>query len=205
MSKSQDRSNIYIWYDTEFSSLDLERSHLLQVAAVITDHTLKRVLPPEKDFNAIVRLEEDTPCDPWVNEHLQPLVKRCRSEEALPIEEVNTRFAAYIDDAVGPPLPDKTQRPLLAGNTLQCDWVLAAKYLPDVIARVHYRIIDVSSWKMHWRNTTDKASFDKDKRSEIERFFPGEYNSRHDAHDAHYDVLASIAEFNFYIQHMEIK
>ena len=80
MSTVQDRSNIYIWYDTEFSSLELDRSHLLQVAAIITDHTLQRVLPPEQDFNAIVRLPENIACDPWVNEHLQPLIKRCRSE-----------------------------------------------------------------------------------------------------------------------------
>ncbi len=42
-------STAYLWFDTEYSSLELSGAHLLQVAMVITDVHLKRILPPEED------------------------------------------------------------------------------------------------------------------------------------------------------------
>ncbi len=204
MSKPQDRASIIVWYDTEFSSLELDEAHLMQVSAVITDSALERVLPPEDDLNMFVKLPEEVKCSGWVNQHLQPLVRRCRSEEAGPVEAVNKAFAAYIDKAVGSPSADKANRPVVGGNSLQCDWHLARKFLPDVVARLHYRIIDVSSFKMVWQNCRGKAPFDKSKVANIKKYFPGDYNNAEDVHDAHFDVLASIAELNYYLQHTTV-
>ena len=72
------------------------------------------------------------------------------------------------------------------------------------MSRVSYRSIDVSSWKMHWKNSLGGSPFDKNDRALIKRWFPGEYNSHENEHDAHFDVLASIAEFNFYTSHLTI-
>ena len=204
MVKTKDSSNIYIWYDTEFSSLDMNEARLMQVAAVITDHTLTRILPAERDLNLCVALPEDTKCSAWVNQHLQPLVQQCRSDGALSLAEVNSQFAAYIDAAVGEPTSEKSKRPLFAGNSLQCDLQLAHRDLPDIVDRVNYRVVDVSSWKMVWQNSYKQAPFDKATRSNIAKYFPGEYNSAEGAHDAHFDVLASIAELNFYLKHLTL-
>ena len=57
------------------------------------------------------------------------------------------------------------------------------------------------------RRSGDRESefaFDKEKDDMIRAYFPGEFNSLTGAHDAHFDVLASIAELNFYRQHSEI-
>lgn len=201
MSKPQDRSSYIVWYDTEFSSLDLDEANLMQVSAVITDSALARVLPAAEDLNLFVRLPEGAKCSGWVNQYLQPLVQRCRSEDAGSVESVDQAFCAYIDKAVGAPSADKTNRPVIGGNSLQCDWHLARKFLPGVMARVHYRIIDVSSFKMVWQNCQGQAPFDKSNVANIRKYFPGEYNNAEDVHDAHFDVLASIAELNYYIQH----
>ncbi len=194
-----DQSCIYVWFDTEFSSLTLESALLLQVSAVITDHTLQRRLPASEDFNAIVRLPDDVTCDPWVNQNLPDLVQRCRSEEARSVDTVDEALVAYINAAAGDSVPaQKAERPLLAGNTLQCDWFLARRYLPLTMDRVNYRSIDVSSWKVHLKNCIGEIPFDKNDRALIRKYFPGEYNSDRNEHDAHFDVLASIAEFNYY-------
>ena len=43
------KDQLYVWFDTEYSDLDLETAALLQVAAVITDGALRRVLPAADD------------------------------------------------------------------------------------------------------------------------------------------------------------
>lgn len=201
---ASDLSNTYLWFDTEFTSLDLERSSLLQVALVVTNHELKRLAPPERDFSCVVRLANDQRADAWVEEHLADLVTRCRSDEAIVIDEVDRRLDAYLEDVVGASPREVTNRPVLAGNSLHCDWYLARKFLPSLISRAHYRVLDVSSWKVVWKNTTGTFPFDKEDEGFVRRYFPGEFNSSAEMHDAHFDVLASIAELNFYLQHSRI-
>lgn len=204
-STPKDLSNHYLWFDTEYTSLTLDRAQFLQVALVITDANLQRLVPAARDFNVLVRLAPDQVCDPWAQENLGALIARCRSDEALPIGEVQTALTAYLEDVLGPNPPSVKLRPPLAGNSLQGDWFLARKFLPGLIERAHYRVLDVSSWKVYWKNTLGDFPFDKDNEPLLRQYFPGEFNSSAAAHDAHFDVLASIAEFNFYRTHQPIQ
>lgn len=199
-----DLSNKYLWFDTEFTSLSLDRASLLQVALVVTDHELRRVAPPERDFNCVVSIDREQGLDPWVEENLKALVARCRSEEAVPVKDVDARLDAYLENVLGSSPPDVKMRPILAGNSIHGDWYLARKYLPSLIARAHYRVLDVSSWKVVWKNAIGDFPFDKENEECTRKYFPGEFNSSCDMHDAHFDVLASIAELNFYMQHSSI-
>ncbi|MBA4392978.1 MAG: hypothetical protein C0407_05450, partial [Desulfobacca sp.] len=63
----------YVWFDTEYSDLDLETAQVLQVAVLITDTALQRVLPPEEDVRLAIRLGEGQTLSPWVEEHLPDL------------------------------------------------------------------------------------------------------------------------------------
>lgn len=204
MHEQADRKAAYFWFDTEFTSLELEEARLLQVAVVPTDADLNRLAAPEEDFNCLVRLAPDVRCNAWVEENLAPLLARCRSDEALPVETVNDRLADYLDRVAGPAAEDQTARPVLAGNSVHADWFLARRFLPALLKRVHYRMLDVSSWKVFWSNELGETPFDKDDTALIRRFFPGEFSSPEAAHDAHFDVLASIAELNFYRRHQTI-
>ncbi|MCE9613533.1 MAG: hypothetical protein K8T26_04605 [Lentisphaerae bacterium] len=200
----RDLSGYYFWFDTEYTSLTLDRAQLLQVAMVITDAKMQRVAPADRDFNALIRLGPEDRCDPWVQEHLAGLIQRCRSDEARPIADVHTALTQYIADVLGPNPASIKQRPPLAGNSLQGDWFLARKFLPGLIERAHYRVLDVSSWKVFWKNELGDFPFDKDNEPLVRQYFPGEFNSSAEAHDAHFDVLASIAEMNFYRTHQKI-
>lgn len=200
----KDQSNIYLWFDTEYTSLSLDSARILQVALVITDAELNRIAAPEQDFNRIVRVEANERLDPWVEENLAELVTRCRSDEAESIETIDGLLDAYVEDLLGPSPESVSMRPLIAGNSVHADWALASKYLPSLIKRSHYRLLDVSGWKMVWKNALGEFPFDKGKDDMIRSYFPGEFNSPAGAHDAHFDVLASIAELNFYRQHSEI-
>jgi len=201
---ARDLSSIYLWFDTEFTSLELDRARLLQVALVATDAELKRIVPVERDFNCYVRLHGNVRLDPWVRKNLAALIARCRTPDAVPARELDARLDAYLEDVLGPSPRDIRKRPILAGNSLHGDWYLARKFMPSLIERSHYRIMDVSSWKVFWKNAVGDFPFDKEDNAAIKEYFPGEFTSPEQAHDAHFDVLASIAELNFYRRHSRI-
>ncbi|MDA0989723.1 MAG: exonuclease domain-containing protein [Verrucomicrobia bacterium] len=194
----------YLWFDTEFTTLELESAHVLQIALIVTDANLKRLAPPEQDFKSIVRLDDGVRCTAWVEENLSGLLAQCRGPNAEPIAAANHRLGAYLDGILGPPSDQIRLRPVLAGNSIQADWYLARKFLPALVDRMHYRVLDVSSWKVFWGNEVGAMPFDKDNADLLRQFFPGDFNSSQDAHDAHFDVLASIAELNFYKTHQTI-
>jgi oligoribonuclease len=187
----------YLWFDTEFSTLELEDARLLQAALVPTDTQFRRVLPASEDRRWIVQLPAGATCSPWVEEHLPDLVRRCRSAEAVPVERVNEDLNRLLGDWFGEPADEIEKRPVLAGNSLHADWMLSRRYLPALLKHCHYRHLDVSAFKVHWQRT-GRPKFDKDHPAEIRRWFPGEFNSGASEHDAHYDCLASISEMNRY-------
>lgn len=198
------KSLAYLWFDTEFSTLDLDRAELLQVSMVITGPDLARVLPVERDLNLYVQVTSSTPLSPWVQEHIPNVLKHCRGENAIPAEELNDRICAYIDEAVGAPRKDIAERPVLAGNSLHADWLLARRLLPGLIERTHYRMLDVTSLKLQWQDAWGGEAFDKDDPAALRAELPGFVAQEGAAqHDAYYDVQASIAELAYYRRRMK--
>ncbi len=192
------RSTAYVWFDTEYSSLDLESAAILQVAAVVTDADLERVFPPEQDVRFHVRLPDGVRVSPWVEENLPDLLAICRSELALDIAEVDARLAALVGRINVPGGEDK-RRPILAGNSVHTDWRLAMKYLPRFMRLLHYRHLDVTALKLQWQDWREGPEFEKDDIETLRSHLPGpKHLLDGKRHDAYYDVLASIAELNFY-------
>lgn len=189
---------LYAWFDTEYSSLDLEHAAILQVALIITDNSLKRVLPIEKDVCLAVRLSDDVEVSPWVRENLPDLVKQCRSTEACEISEIDNRLTAYVAAAEKSSGNRTNEKPVLAGNSIHADWWLARRFLPNFLGRLHYRQLDVTTLKLEWKRLHRKE-FDKDKMENIVKWFPdANITAVGTRHDAYYDVQASIAELAFY-------
>lgn len=192
------RSTAYVWFDTEYSTLDLESAVLLQVAAVVTDADLQRIFPPEQDIRLYVRLPADARISPWIEENMPDLLRMCRSELALDAAEVDARLAELVGRINVPGGEDK-RRPVLAGNSIHSDWRLATKYLPRFMRLLHYRHLDVTALKLQWQDWRQGPEFDKDNLDELRAHLPGpKHLLDGKRHDAYYDVLASIAELNFY-------
>ncbi len=190
---------LYVWFDTEFTSLDLEKAWLLQVAALITDSGLKRVLPPEKDLSLNIRLAPGMEVSEWVEENLPDLLKKCRSPQAVEISEADRLLAAYVDEAAGPPAEAENSRPVLAGNSVHMDWMIARRFLPLFSERLHYRHLDVTSFKLEWQRLHPGTDLEKDEKKFILRHFPGAVLPAEEArHSAYFDIQASIAELSFY-------
>ena len=101
--KEQKKTSAYVWFDAEFTSLDLEQARLLQVAAIVTDTHLNRLAPSDADLNLCIRLEAGESVSPWVAENLSGLVEKCRSDVAVSIGEADRRLAALLDQYCGTP------------------------------------------------------------------------------------------------------
>lgn len=187
----------YVWFDTEYTSLDLDNACLLQVAAFATDTKLKRLAPPEEDINFYVKLDPHTELSGWIQKNLPKLVEKCRSDEALSVQEIDQKLTAYVDKWAGTPMKTIQRRPVMAGNSVHNDWFLARKFLPNFVSRLHYRIQDVSSLKLEWF-IRDGEEFDKENPQLVTKYFPEADISKLRQHDAYFDIVASAAELDYY-------
>jgi oligoribonuclease len=195
----------YLWFDTEFTGLDTDHAALLQVALLVTDSSLRRLTAPDRDVNLCIRLDASAPVSPWVEKNLAGLLARCRSNEAVPLEEADRRLAALIDEAVGPPSDNIKRRPVLAGNTVHMDLTLARKFLPELTRRLHYRLLDVSTLKVLWNDWFSQPAFDKGAPDLVRQHVPAGLGLPvAGEHDAYYDIHASLAELNYYRQKLSI-
>jgi oligoribonuclease len=189
----------YLWLDTEFTGLDAERAALLQVALVATDTSLKRLTPPGRDLSLCIRLEPDTAISEWVEKNLADLLSRCRSPEAVTVAEADRRMAALVDELVGPPTREIKRRPVVAGNTVHMDMILARRFLPEFMRRIHYRLLDVSTLKVLWNDWFPGQEFDKDNLDMVRQNTPPDFVlPAAGKHDAYYDIHASLAELSYY-------
>ena len=195
-------STAYVWFDTEFTSLDLDEALLLQVSVMLTDKDLKRITPPEEDLNLYIRLPEDAKISAWVQKNIPDLIKKCRSTSAVPVEEVDEKLTAYLDRWCGTPTKTIQKRPLMAGNSVYNDWILSRKYFPVFTSRLHYRLLDISALKIQWFDLVGGEEFKKDDPQTLKKYFPEADLRRLRQHDAYYDIIASAAELAYYREHL---
>lgn len=203
--KELKKSSAYIWFDAEFSSLELDQARLLQVAVIITDSDLRRIAPPEADLNLCIQLADGEGISPWVAEHLPTLVQKCRSDEAVTLDEADRKVAALLDQYCGTPCAEMADRPVLAGNSVHNDWFLMRKFLPMFGSRLHYRLLDVSAVKIQWQDWVGQLPFDKENIDLLNHYFPEAAIPVANAHDALFDIKASIAELAFYRARLGLK
>ncbi|NQU41090.1 MAG: hypothetical protein HQ523_14155 [Lentisphaerae bacterium] len=189
----------YLWFDTEFTSLEPEHARLLQVSLLVTDIHLNRLTPVEDDVNLCITLEPEAKLSGWVKENLVDLLARCRSEEAVSVAEADRRLAALVDQAVGPTAASIADRPVLAGNAIHMDLMMARLFLPQFEKRLHYRLLDVSTLKILWNDRHPGQPFPKDAPTVMSEYLPAMIAPPIGAaHDAYYDIHASLAELNYY-------
>jgi len=192
-------ANFYLWFDTEYSTVDLDRARLLQAALIVTDSRLRRVHPPEDDVNLYLKFPAEDRADPWVEKNLPVLLERCRMPEAVDLGAVDAALCARVDGIFGKPSREIRLRPVLAGNSIHADWTLVRRLLPQFLERLHYRLLDVTTIKLEWLRWFKGESFDKENPVEVRRCFPAAtIGPEIGPHDAYYDVQASIAELAFY-------
>lgn len=170
-----------LWIDLEMTGLDPENDRILEVGAIVTDWDFKEIatyeaavkvpqaIVNERIFNGpAAAFWESVPNtrDALIKQNQETDATKRQVEDAL-LELVNQYFEADI------PV-------LLAGNSIHMDRRFIEKEFTRLNKRLHYRMLDVSAWKVVF-----EAKYRK------------KYAKR-EAHRALDDIRGSIEELQYY-------
>jgi len=168
-----------LWLDLEMTGLDAQNDLILEVAAIATDWDFHEIAT----YEGIVRheemnLEERLTANSifWdANPESRDGLKQ-QNIHGKDLAEVEDDLLAFIDAYF------VSEKPvLLAGNSIHMDRRFIVAQWPKFDARLHYRMLDVSAWKV---------------------VFEGKYGKKFpkpEKHRALEDIRGSIDELKYYL------
>jgi len=169
--------------DLEMTGLDVNQCVIMEIATLITDSQLNLVA--EGPVIAIALSDDElSTMDEWCqNTHgASGLTARCRNSD-IDLAQAEALTLAFIQQYV-----PKGASPL-CGNSICQDRKFIERYMPNVDAYLHYRLIDVSSFKEAAKRW-NKRVVDAVKKS--------------GSHTALEDIKESISEMRHYKQYFLI-
>ncbi len=168
-----------LWVDLEMTGLDANNDLILEVAAIATDWDFHEIatyqgVVKNEDLSLSERLAANSvfwDANPESKEGL--LAQNSEGRDLVDIEDELLKFvdAHYKKD----------EPVLLAGNSIHMDRRFIVSQWPRLDARLHYRMLDVSAWKV---------------------VFEGKYGKKFvkpDKHRALDDIRGSIDELKYYL------
>jgi oligoribonuclease len=165
-----------LWIDLEMTGLFPEHDVILEVAAIVTDWDFKEIAT----YEAVVHRSDSVlkNMNEWcVQQHgASGLTERVREAKATS-GQVEDALLAFIDEQFEADTPV-----LLAGNSIHMDRRFIAAEWPRLDARLHYRMLDVTAWKV---------------------VFEGKYGKKFakpEEHRALGDIRGSIQELQYYLK-----
>lgn len=166
-----------LWVDLEMTGLDPAKDLILEVAAEVTDFNFKTIDSYEarlkqKHDTVVARMQANIWWRDFPENRDEFLAKL---EEGKSSGEVEQELIALVDKNFG------DEPAVLAGNSIYNDRMFIKKWMPALDLKLHYRMLDVSAWKVLMQGKYG-VKFEK---QEIHRAFD--------------DIQASIAELQFYL------
>ena len=164
-----------LWVDLEMTGLDSNEDRIVEVGAIATDMDLE----PIAEFRAVVKVDEDfmrsRMTTKFWEEHQKTrdaLIAQNHTGES--VDKVEQDLLKFIDKYFG-------EKIYLAGNSIHQDRKFIEREMPTLHQRLHYRMLDVSAWKIYFENALHKKY------------------SKPENHRAMEDILGSIEEFKWYL------
>nr|WP_255596163.1 oligoribonuclease [Cellulomonas sp. C5510] len=178
LSNGNGSADRIVWIDCEMTGLDSVSDALVEVAAVVTDSELNVlgegvdvvIAPPPE---ALAQMGDFVRTMHTTSGLLDALAT------GTTLADAQEQVLAYVREWV--PEPGKAP---LAGNSVGTDKVFLDRDMPELVAHLHYRVVDVSSIKELAR-----------------RWYPRVYFAspqKHGGHRALADILESVDELRYY-------
>lgn len=163
-----------LWIDLEMTGLDSQKDVIIEVACEVTDFEFKTLA----SYEAVIKRHDDVldKMNNWskVQHKASGLTERIKSEgrdEKEVVHELVGFIQAQFD----------REPAVLAGNSIHNDRIFIKQHWPEVDALLHYRMLDVTSFKILMQ-----AKY-------------GVNFAKKEVHRAFDDIQASIAELQYYI------
>ena len=139
-----------LWVDLEMTGLEPDKDKILEVAAIATDMELNEVAR----YEAVVKVDDNLMKsrmigDFWEKNHVSRDALIAQNETGKPVQEVENELIKFIDK-------NCTKELYLAGNSIHQDRKFIEREMPDLNKRLHYRMLDVSAWKIYFENALKK-------------------------------------------------
>ncbi len=166
-----------LWIDLEMTGLDPEKDKILEVATITTGWDLE----PLDSYEGIIKVDDKIIKSRMVgefweknSESYQSLVKQ--NQTGKPVQAIEQELLDFLDKNFR-----KDYTIILAGNSIHQDRKFIDRELPEIAKRLHYRMLDVSAWKLYFEGALNK------------KFIKPE------AHRALSDIKGSIDELKYYL------
>lgn len=167
-----------LWVDLEMTGLDPVEDRILEVGAIVTDWDFKEIAR----FEAVKKVGPNLMKKRMVGEFWDEFsdvrdVLMAQNENGKNGRTVENELLAFIDEHIG-----TEGKVLLAGNSIHQDRRFIANEWKRLDERLHYRMLDVSAWKV---------------------VFEGKYRKKFakpEAHRAIDDIRGSIEELQYYLK-----
>lgn len=163
-----------LWMDLEMTGLDSHKDRILEVAIIVTDFNFKELIT----YEAIIKQDEEVlkNMSPWAQEHLgaNGLIDK--------IKQSGRQEDEVVDEIVELVNKNFDQPAILAGNSIHQDRRFIREWWKPVDEKLHYRMLDVSSFKV---------------------LMQGKYGQefrKPDEHRALEDIRGSIQELGYYLR-----
>lgn len=171
-----------LWIDLEMTGLDPVEDQILEVAVIATDWDFREIAT----YEAAVCVDSELMGRRMVGEFWEkfPEVREqlvAQNDSGKPSEIVQSELLAFIDEHF-----DSEKRVLLGGNSIHQDRKFIDNAWPRLAERLHYRILDVSAWKV---------------------VFEGKYGKKFakpENHRALDDIRGSIEEIQYYLKKVKV-
>ncbi len=177
MTKPSFKPKHILWMDLEMTGLDPAADRILEVAAIVTDWNFTEIATYEAVKKVDAGLMEARMRIPFWEENA-PVRDALMAQNASGSESetVEDELLKFIHEHIGP-----EGKVLLAGNSIHQDRKFIENEWPRLNAQLHYRMLDVSAWKVVFEGRFRKSF----KKSE--------------SHRALEDIRGSIEELRYYL------
>lgn len=174
-----------LWVDLEMTGLDAENDLILEVAAIATDWDFDEIatyqgVVKNEDMSLEERLTANSVFWDANPESKEGLVSQ--NGDGKDLVDIEDELLAFIDKHYKADVPV-----ILAGNSIHMDRQFIIKQWARLNNRLHYRMLDVSAWKV---------------------VFEGKYGKKFakpEEHRALGDIRGSIMELKYYLTKVRIK
>lgn len=167
-----------LWVDLEMTGLDPVEDRILEVGAIITDWDFKEIAR----FEAVKKVGPNLMKQRMVGEFWDEFsdvrdALIAQNADGKNGRTVENELLAFIDEYIG-----TEGKVLLAGNSIHQDRRFIANEWQRLDVRLHYRMLDVSAWKVVFEGKFRKKF------------------SKPEAHRAIDDIRGSIEELQYYLK-----